>query len=51
MTRYVTYFAVGLLGGAAAVITAGLGYVLIEQQAAYKRTLTRRARAVHPITK
>lgn len=47
MTRYATYLALGLIGGAAAVITAGLGYVVIEQQAAYRRTLTRRARATH----
>lgn len=47
MTRYVGYFALGLIGGAAAVITAGIGYVLVEQQAAYRRTLTRRTRAIH----
>lgn len=47
IARYVTYLALGLIGGALATAAAGIGYVITDNQLAYRRTLTQRARAIH----
>lgn len=47
--RVAAYTVLGAIGGALAVITAGIGYVIADQQVAYRRAIKARYRAIHPI--
>lgn len=45
--RLAAYTALGVVAGALLTVAAGLAFAVAEQQVAYRRTLTRRTRAIH----
>lgn len=47
--RIAAYIVLGAIGGALATITAGVGYVIADEQLAYRRAIKSRCRAIHPI--